>query len=222
MSTWENQYEFLSSYTRFNSISLDLPGHGGSEGNAFSSIKDYSDFVYGFIKNLDLKELIPAGHSMGGRILQMFCLDHPEYTIGCILAGTGIKIRITKATFNTLRNDFRQFCEMATKNSFSGSAGENIKKSFYKRLYSSCKESCWNDMIACDHFDVGKSIDHISIPSLIIAGDEDVLAPARYSRELYKHIKDSKLAIIKGAGHFMMIEKSSAFNTALQNFLNFL
>ena len=77
-------------------------------------------------------------------------------------------------------------------------------------------------MIACDHSDVGKSIDHISIPSLIIAGDEDVLAPARCSRELYKLIKDSKLAIIKGACHFMMIEKSSAFNSALKNFLIFL
>lgn len=222
MSTWENQFDFLNTYTRYNSLALDLPGHGGSGGTGLTSIKQNSEFLYQFINELGLKKIILLGHSMGGRIAQLFCIEHPEFVMGCILAATGVKIRITKVTFNILRNDYKKFCEMATKNSFSDSVNENVKKNFYNKLVSSNKQTCINDMIACDKFDVSSEISRINTPVLIIAGGADVLAPVRFSRELYRRITDSKLSIIKSSGHFMMIENPSVFNSTFRNFMDFL
>lgn len=222
MSTWENQFNFLNSYTRYNSIALDLPGHGRSGGEALKSIDQNSKFLLHFINELDLKQIILLGHSMGGRIAQLFCIEYPQYVIGCILAATGVRIRITRTTFNILQNDFKKFCEMATSNSFSESADYNTKKTFFNKLISSNKQTCINDMTACDEYDVSSNISRINIPVLIIAGASDVLAPVRYSRELYREIKDSRLSIINSSGHFMMIENPSVFNSALKKFLDFL
>ena len=42
---------------------------------------------------------------------------------------------------------------------------------------------------------------HINAPTLIIHGDNDEIVPLDKSRQLRKHIKDSKILIFKGADH---------------------
>lgn len=220
--TWEYQFSFLSSYKRFNSIAVDLPGHGLSGGDGYDSVEQYSDFILRFSEELKISELILTGHSMGGRISQKFIINHPSRVTGCLLAGTGPRIRITRAVMDAVNNDFDYFCRLAAKNSFSVNADDKLRNDFYTRLMNSNRAACLNDMRACNEFDVADEIDKISVPCVIVAGSDDVLAPVRYSRELFRHIKDSKLEIIDKAGHFMMMESSGEFNSILRKFLDFL
>lgn len=219
---WKFQTSFFKNYKRFNTIAIDLPGHGDSEGGGFRSIKEYSDFLYSFIKYLDLKEIILIGHSMGGRISQIFAIDYPEKIIGCILAGTGAKLRVTQATFNLIEKGFKNFAGVASKNSFSDNVSEELKSEFYNNLISANKVSCLNDMVACNEFDVSDDVSRIDIPSLIVAGENDILAPVEYSKELNEKISGSTLKIIEDSGHFMMLEYPDKFNSILKDFLDIL
>jgi pimeloyl-ACP methyl ester carboxylesterase len=52
-----------------------------------------------------------------------------------------------------------------------------------------------------------------------VCGSEDVLTPVKYSKYLKRLIPNSKLEVIKGAGHMVMLEKPFEFNGKLRNFL---
>ena len=67
-----------------------------------------------------------------------------------------------------------------------------------------------------DFFD---SLGTIKIPTLVVAGELDTIAPPADSLAWSKHITGSSFASIKGAAHLPPIEKPSEFNTVLEEFL---
>ena len=221
-ASWEYQYKLCGSYNKFNFIVIDLPGHGHSDGSGFKSIREYADFLFDFVNALGIEDVVLVGHSMGGRIAQVYTLNYPEKVIGCVLAGSGAKLKVARATINMAEKDFNRFSEMAARNSFSDSASTKIREKFLDGLLDSGQSICIKDFIACNEFDVTGKLDRIQIPVLIVAGSEDILVPAKHSRFLLKNIKHSRLEIIKGAGHFMMMEKPGEFNGLLKLFFDFL
>jgi pimeloyl-ACP methyl ester carboxylesterase len=56
-------------------------------------------------------------------------------------------------------------------------------------------------------------------PTLIIAGDEDVLTPPALSEEMHRAIAGSTLVVVPRAGHLSNLEQPEAFNSALARFL---
>jgi len=60
----------------------------------------------------------------------------------------------------------------------------------------------------------------IAVPTLVIAGDEDVITPAKDARALHAAIPGSRLEILAGAGHLSSIERPAAFNAVLSEFLH--
>ena len=49
----------------FNVLSLDLPGHGNSDGPCLDSIEKIAEWLEDVFKKLDLNDLILVGHSQG-------------------------------------------------------------------------------------------------------------------------------------------------------------
>ena len=220
INCWEYQSDFLSNLEKFNFIAIDLPGHGKSSGQGFTTISEYSEFIYKFTESLDIKRILLLGHSMGGRLSQIFALNHTELVKALILVGTGVRIKVTRAVLKAVENDFEYFCKLATKNSFTENVSEKLKNNFYKRLLSTNKKTCLNDFIACNEFDVFDSISNINVPTLIICGENDSLVPYSQSSVLNEKIKNSTLKIINDSGHFMMMEKPKEFNNLVFNFLS--
>jgi 3-oxoadipate enol-lactonase len=58
----------------------------------------------------------------------------------------------------------------------------------------------------------------ISVPTLVIVGDEDVLTPPAMSRTLADNIPNAKLEIIPQAGHLSNIEHPELFNRVVREF----
>jgi 3-oxoadipate enol-lactonase len=52
----------------------------------------------------------------------------------------------------------------------------------------------------------------MNVPTLVICGNEDVLAPPQYSRYRAGAINDARLESIEGAGHMVMVERPKIFN----------
>jgi len=59
----------------------------------------------------------------------------------------------------------------------------------------------------------------INMPTLIIHGDGDEVCPMQAGEYLYKNIKDSKLEVIKGAGHMPFYTRPQKFNSVLKEFI---
>jgi 3-oxoadipate enol-lactonase len=59
----------------------------------------------------------------------------------------------------------------------------------------------------------------ITVPSLIVHGDEDVLIPLDEARAMHAAIRGRRLEVIAGAGHLSNLERPAAFNHVLSEFL---
>ena len=59
----------------------------------------------------------------------------------------------------------------------------------------------------------------IAVPTLFIAGAEDVLTPPKESRAMHDAVLGSRLEILARSGHLSNLEAPAAFNTVLSEFL---
>jgi len=65
-----------------------------------------------------------------------------------------------------------------------------------------------------------KEVEGIDLPTLVLCGEEDDLAPVKYSEFLRSRIPRSKLEVIPGAGHMVMMEAPGAFNEKVATFIH--
>lgn len=81
----------------FNVCSMDLPGHGKSEGTRghIDSFKDYHQAVLGLRAKIadwyPNQKVFLLGHSMGGLISTQLLLDHQDLFAGALLSGSAIQ-----------------------------------------------------------------------------------------------------------------------------------
>jgi pimeloyl-ACP methyl ester carboxylesterase len=70
-----------------------------------------------------------------------------------------------------------------------------------------------------DRPDATPGLGAITVPTLVIAGDEDVATPVLEARFLAEHIRGAQLEVVSGAGHLSNLERPEAFTVALTRFL---
>ena len=61
---------------------------------------------------------------------------------------------------------------------------------------------------------------HVTAPTLVVVGSQDVLTTQGDSEEIADLIPDSELAVVRGGAHLFMVEQYGAFNTAVTGFLD--
>ena len=67
--------------------------------------------------------------------------------------------------------------------------------------------------------DFRQELEKILLPTLIIQGEKDLLLPVHLANEVHLHIKNSKLVIIKNAGHTLNLEHVEEVCGNINNFL---
>src|SRR5690606_3343087 len=89
-------------------------------------------------------------------------------------------------------------------------AKENRPK-FYDALRASLGQAnvdvVSGDMLACSKFDLTGELQKIISPVLVICGTEDKMTPPASSEQIAAGIAGTKLVLIEGAGHMVMMEK---------------
>ncbi len=71
---------------------------------------------------------------------------------------------------------------------------------------------------ALDH-EMHQQLAEITAPTLVITGEEDVLTPPWYARELAGALPNAHLILVPQAGHALPIERPALFNTRVLAFL---
>lgn len=212
---WDSQVEELSEYA--NTVAIDLPGHGKSQGESKSSIDEYTESVKDFINELAPPSPYLCGHSMGGAIVMNYMAGND--VSGGILINTGSRLKVMPAIFDMVKNDFSGYCDFITKLGLSKQA-EQEKIDKLRGIAGSCSaEAVFNDFTACNDMDLSADLEKIEAPVLILTADVDKLTPEKYGKFLYEKIPESTLVSIKQSGHFSQIEKAGGVNMAIAEFI---
>ena len=68
-------------------------------------------------------------------------------------------------------------------------------------------------------FDLRKSLPHICVPTLAIAGGKDNNAPAPMVKKMASFIPNATYVELEGVGHLVALERPDEFNAVLGDFL---
>ncbi len=200
-------------------IAFELPGHGESTGPGENTIEAYSRWVADFVETLKLNNVVLIGCSLGSAIALWTAIYlRPAWLKGLGLVGSGVRLRVHPDFLNGLKNapgsalhSLAEFC-MSKKST-------DLFDQVNARFAAVAPDLVYDDLIACDKFNVADDVKKIGVSTVIVVGKEDRLTPVKYSKLLNHEILGSTLSIIPEAGHLVMYEKPTEFNAVLENFI---
>jgi pimeloyl-ACP methyl ester carboxylesterase len=218
-SVWDEQVRYFAG--RRLLFRLELPGHGQSGSSGEEHISAYAKWV-----RLAAGELFPSqpfvlvGHSMGGAVGLELATTPPVEMKGIVLIGTGAKLGVTRAIFQMLTENLEAFFQSTAEFAFSARAPQELRERFVRATRQCPPAVILKDFRACDRFDIRDRLGDIRLPTLIMTGKDDQLAPVRYAKYLHEKIIRSHLVLIPQAGHMVMAEQPALLNKALETFLD--
>ncbi len=218
-SSFWNHQKSLSD--RYRVLTLDLPSHGKSKPMiGLVQLRRYAEIVTEFITKKCPEKAVLVGHSMGGAIALLNAIEHPENLKGVVLVATGAKLGVLPSIREGLRTRFVETVKSVVgPRQFASTTNLEVVR-FVTNEIMKCKgEIASADYEACNGFDVRQRLRTISIPTLIIVGEEDKMTPVTWSTYMKENIPKSKLVIVKEASHLPMLERPADFNRHLSEFV---
>lgn len=215
----------------------DIRGHGGSRlkpGDACTLAACVSDLVI-LLDHLDIDRVAVAGYSMGGRLALHFALAHPERLCALVLEGVSPGIEDPEERAKRRESDealahlleeqgVEAFVDywmalplfatqrrlgperLAAARAARLSQDEAGLAASLRGMGAGAQEPLWGRLGA------------ISVPTLLIAGEED----ARYAemaQRMAKLMPHAEVRLIPAAGHAAHLEDPQAFTNALRELL---
>jgi len=212
--------QFTSMKDAFNIAALDLPGHGRSEGPGEQTVTAYVEWVKKILDGLGILNPVLIGHSLGAAIALSFVIRYAGSAAAVVPVAGGAKMPVNPMILAGLKQDPAPIIDMAAKFSVAKQNREKFSNLLAEGLARIDPEILHGDFSACNDLDITEAIAGIKVPALVVCGAEDKMTPPSLSEFIRERIPGARLALIEGAGHFVMIEDSEAFNTALTAFVN--
>ena len=214
---WPNE---LRALPQADVYALDLPGHGRSGVKGCSSISDYADSVLAFMDALGIKSAVPIGHSMGSATALTLALEAPDRVGGLVLVGSGARLRVLPALLVGTLEDFEPTVKTIVEYCYGDGVADRMKRVAVGQMLELSPQVVHDDFAACDAFDVMDDLGAIRAPTLVVTGTEDIMTPPKYARYLAEHIPESRLVLVEGAGHMVMLEQPEVVAQAIGEFLS--
>jgi 3-oxoadipate enol-lactonase len=229
-TNWEGQLDAFSN--RFCAVAWDARGYGAS-GDSPQTLKfsDFADDLLRLLDHLKAERAHLVGLSMGGMIIQDFYGRYPERVATLSLvdtsSGFGGVPEEARRDFLARRLDPLErgltpadiapnVVEVLVAKGASAAVREQLRASMAALRTGPYKQA----LHAITTTDFRAVLPQITVPTLIIVGDEDTVTPPSASEFLAKNIAGAALVTIPGAGHLTNLEKPEAFNAALGSFLD--
>lgn len=213
-SVWHYQKQYFK-----DADTLDLPGH--PEGQICTSVEAYSDWLHGYIREKGYKDVVLAGHSLGGGITLQHALKYPGDLKAVILVGSGGRLRVLPLTIQYTRerlNDRQGWFDQLVV-PFYDNVEEEVRKLLLPELMNVGPAAHLNDLLCCDHFDVMDKLGSIKLPAFAMVGGQDNMTPPKYSQFMAAHMPSCRMEIIEGGTHMAFLEKPARVNAAIDGFL---
>lgn len=236
---WDDQMLFLAS-KGFRCIAHDRRGHGRSsqtwDGNEMDT---YADDLAKLVEALNLKEAIHVGHSTGGGEVVRYLSRHGEKRVAkAVLIGAvpplmlqskaypkGLKIEVFDQIRANVLADRSQFFKDLSgpfygANRAGAKVSQGLRDSFWLQGMLAGFKPVYDCIKAFSETDFTKDLKKITVPTLILHGDDDQIVPIENSALLSaKLLKNAKLIVYKGAPHGMCSTLKDKVNQDLLAFI---
>ena len=218
---WSLHEQFYASQG-FNILSVDLPGHGNSEGPSLKSIEEISDWVKSLMNVLDIKKIIIIGHSQGCLVGIDFASRYPNLINDLVLVAGSYKMPVNQDLIDYAEAGDEKVILLMMKWGYEGSkafiGGNPVKKIINSSR--EIREVLAVDLNACNNYKSGKeSLEKINCPTLCIFGDLDKMVPLEVGNKMASMIKNSEKKIINNCGHMIIFEKAFEMRKIVKEFL---
>ena len=218
---WSLAEQFFSS-KNFNVLSIDLPGHGNSEGPCLDSIEKISDWLEKVFEKLNLNNLIIISHSQG-------CLEALEYSLKykdrlkkLVFVGGSYRMPVNEDLIDLASNGDSDAVKLMMKWGYEGSK-KFIGGNPIERIIKSPRdisEILAVDLIACNNYKNGsEAAKAITCPVMLVLGELDKMVNLEFGKKFANLVKNSKTHIIEGCGHMIMNEKAFEMREKVLEFL---
>ena len=219
---WSLAEQFFSS-KNFNVLSLDLPGHGNSDGPCLDSIEKIADWLENVFDKLKLKDLILVGHSQGCLEILEYSYKYKKRLKKLVFIGGSNKMPVHPDLIELAQNGHSDAVKLMMKWGYEGSkkfiGGNPVEKIIQSPRDIS--EILAVDLKACNNYSNGsEAAKDIDFPSMLILGELDKMINLEAGKKFSNLIKNSTTHVIKGCGHMIMIEKAFEMREKILEFLN--
>ena len=218
---WSFHEQFYSTQG-FNVLSVDLPGHGNSEGPSLQSIEEISDWIKSLMTKLNIEKIIIIGHSQGALVGIDFAARYPKFILSLVLVAGSYKMPVNQDLINYAEAGDEKAILLMMKWGYEGSkafiGGNPVKKIINSSR--EIREILAVDLNACNNYKDGKeSLKKISCPTLCIFGDLDKMVPLEVGNKMASMINKSETKIINNCGHMIIFEKAFEMRKLVKEFL---
>lgn len=212
------------------------------------AIEDYASDLEELRVHLGLERMRLLGHSHGGVAAIAYAARHPESVERLILASTlprhgpeqeaAMQAAIETKAGEPWYADALEAVEAELAGDFADGAelGELARRMmpFYYARYGERErahvESMAGEELCADatrlwekeifeHYDLRPQLAGLTIPTLVIAGEEDFIAGPACAAELTEGIPEPETVLLPGIGHMIFVEAPEEFRRAILSFL---
>lgn len=221
----------LGTFPWYQAIALDNRGAGRSDKpHGDYSLEQMADDAITVLDHAGIGSAHVVGASMGGAISQYVAVKYPERVRSVTLACTAGRNHPWREEL------LASWRDTALEQGF-GALGQQaarwvIGPRSFRRLFPaiswlgplSLGRPAYSFAAQCDailnvDMSVADQVEDISVPTLVVVGNQDILTPRGDSEDLADRIPTAELVVISGAAHGFMVEHAGTFNRVLLDFL---
>ncbi|MCX6351861.1 MAG: alpha/beta fold hydrolase [Bacteroidetes bacterium] len=226
---WDGQLDYFRDYYRC--IAYDIRGFGKSKTeHYYFSIDLFVEDLKELLDELSLPKVTLCGLSMGGYIALRFIEKYPQYITRLVLCNTKAeadnndgKAGRANSVQKILKEGKAAFVDgfihaIFTDNSIKEN---NPSVDAIKNMMMAADEKaiCHTLIALAARTDTTNVLSTIQIPTLIITGEKDIIAPPKIVEEMHSKVSKSEIKIIPNAAHMSNLENPEIFNQTILNFL---
>ncbi|WP_420581380.1 alpha/beta fold hydrolase [Reichenbachiella sp.] len=216
---------------RYKCVIYDHRGQGRSEVTEEGyDMESLTSDAIGLINELKLGPCHMVGLSMGGFVTMRMAARHRELLKSIMLIETSADLEPNKFKYNVLNTIVKLFGVKAVINkvmpimfgkTFLNDPNRQDEVDYWRGEILNNQKTITKSVTGVIQRDsVSKELGKVSVPTLVIAGDEDVATTLEKARNIKLKIPQAHLAVIKRAGHSSTIEEPRQVIEAMEVFLN--
>lgn len=219
----------------YRAVAWDMPGYGHSAPIEPYTFKGLAQRCIDLIDALQCPDVVLVGHSMGGMVAQEVVARHPQRVSRLVLAGTSAAFA-RHGSGRSADDWARQFVAERTAPLDAGGGMTAMAQTLVPRMVGpgalpeglrlaehcmgGVPEATYRRALEClTGFDRQSALAAIAVPTLLVAGEFDRVAPPALMRRMADQIPRSRYVELPGIGHLMNLEAPEAFDGQLLDFL---
>ncbi|NDJ35632.1 MAG: alpha/beta hydrolase [Chloroflexi bacterium] len=229
-TNWVDQLPVFAEH--FTAVAMDLRGYGDSDDYQGSlHFPDFSEDVLKVIDHFGVAQAHLVGLSMGGRVALDFFGHYPERLASMVLADTTGGLRGP-----TSPAQVREFLQTRQRPLLEGKTPEDIapdvtnvlvgpsttpetRARIERSIAALHTQSYLKTLEAAVWYEGYPDYTTITIPTLLIVGEEDTVAKPDVMERIASYIPGARLERIAKASHMSNLDQPEAFNRLVLDFL---